>query len=69
MPCPSGPVSLGSFQHPGGQDDRGGEQEREPGRVLPGQAAAMPATMVTPSRLIPASSARICAAPMVTAFR
>ena len=40
MPLPQRPGQLGQFQHAGGQDDRGGEQEREPGRVLPGQAAA-----------------------------
>ena len=34
------PGQLGQFQHAGGQDDRGGQQEGEPGRVLPGQAPA-----------------------------
>ena len=38
MPWPVGD-QVGDLEHAGGQDDRRRQQEREPGRVLPGQAA------------------------------
>ena len=57
------PGEGGQLEHPGGQDWRGGEQEREPGGVLVVQAAPQSPAMVTPDRLIPASSAAICKTP------
>ena len=39
MPLPSGPARSGILEFAGGEDDRGGKQEGEPGGVLVGQAA------------------------------
>src|SRR4029077_9009460 len=39
MALPSEPTRSGILSTPGGQDDRGGEQEREPGGVLAGKPA------------------------------
>ena len=39
IPLPRWPVRSAELEHARGQDDRRGEQEREPRRVLPGQAA------------------------------
>ena len=67
MPLPSEPVRSGTFSTPAARMT--GVASRNANRAASSRdrPRAMPATMVTPSRLIPASRARICAEPMMIA--
>ena len=60
---------VGQLDDARGEDDRRGEQEGEARRVAVVQAAASPAPIVTPSRLMPASRAVDWAAPITNASR
>ena len=69
MPFPSGPVRSGTLSTPAARMT--GVASRKANRAASSRDSPrnMPATIATPSRLIPASSARICAVPMMKADR
>ena len=58
----------GQLQHTGGENYRGGKEERETRGVPVGQAADE-AAIVTPERPMPASNADVCTNPMTPASR
>ncbi len=64
-----GAEQVGDLQRPGGQDDRGGEQEGEPRGVLAGQAAEHARHHRHPGPADPGQQGEICAEPIRIAGR
>lgn len=63
---PGGPVKSARVGASAAKDDRGSEQKENLTASRPGKLAAALSSMTMPSRLMPASSARIWADPIST---
>ncbi|SHV66095.1 Uncharacterised protein [Mycobacteroides abscessus subsp. abscessus] len=67
MPSPCGPASVGSFSTPAARITGVASKNANFAESSWSRPRSNPPTIATPERLMPASSARLCARPMVPA--